>query len=71
MKNSQLKDSVMGFIHEEINLRGKSERNGKISYGNVMFPLESNRQPWQILKEDYSYLYHQLVDEIFDEVHPY
>lgn len=76
MKSRYVKNRIFDLINEEIDLRGKVEnKNVTYEYGetqsSITFSQEKDRPNWKILKEDYSYIYHWLVDSIFDEIHPY
>ena len=67
------------LINEEINRRAKVSENGNVTYQMgpefrdviISFYVERNRPNWKILKDEYPTAYKSMVDEIFDEIHPY
>ena len=66
-------------INEEINRRAKVSENGNVTFQmgpdfhNVVisFYIEKVRPIWKILKDEYPTAYKAMVNEIFDELHPY
>lgn len=69
-------NTYMDKINEIINKRCYNDNNVMyypMSNGNkVEFNIYDKSKPiWKSLKEQNSYMYNKIVDEIFDEIHPY
>lgn len=74
-----METKYLDLIHEEIDRKAKISENGNVIFQmgpeshNVVisFYIEKNRPNWKILKDEYPTAYRAIVNEIFDELHPY
>lgn len=73
---SKNNDMILNFIDDEIRYRAKVLNNNTVIFeridGSVFkFPLPHDKTIVDVLKEKYVNVYDEIVDMIFDELHPY